>query len=61
MDIAREIEKVVADRSKSFDSVFSRNKMLRRKINRRKGKRKEESHEEGSESCELESENSVLQ
>lgn len=39
VDIAREIEKVVADRSKSFDSVFSRNKMLRRKINRRKGKK----------------------
>ena len=37
-DIARVIEKVVMDRSKSFDSVFSRNKMLRRKINRRKGK-----------------------
>ena len=38
VDMAKEIEKVVSDRSKSFDSVFSRNKMLRRKINRRKGK-----------------------
>ena len=35
-DIAKEIERVVTNREESFDSVFSRNKMLRRKINRRK-------------------------
>jgi len=35
-DLAEEIRKVVEDESKSFDQIFSRNKMLRRKINRRK-------------------------
>lgn len=34
-DIAGEIQKVV-NRSTSFDKVFSRNKLLRRKLNRRK-------------------------
>ena len=35
-DVAHEIQKIAMDRSSSFDSVFSRNKMLRRRINRRK-------------------------
>ena len=38
MDVANEIQKVIKDRDSSFDRVFSRNKMLRRKINRRKKK-----------------------
>ena len=32
MDFAREIQEVLCDRSKSFDLIFSRNKMLRRRI-----------------------------
>lgn len=36
VDIAEEIEEVVSNPSMSFDSVFSRNKMLRRRINRKK-------------------------
>lgn len=36
VDIAKEIQRVIKDRDKSFESVFSRNHMLRRKINRRK-------------------------
>ena len=36
VDIAEEIKRVVTDREESFESVFSRNKMLRRKIKRRK-------------------------
>ena len=35
-DLADEIQAVVKDHSKSFDLVFSRNKMLRRKIKRKK-------------------------
>ena len=35
-DLAEEIQRVLADRSKSFQEIFSRNKMLRRKIKSRK-------------------------
>ena len=35
-DIAREVREVVEDEKKSFDTIFSRNKMLRRTINRKK-------------------------
>ena len=35
-DLAREVERVLADRSRSFQEIFSRNKMLRRKIKSRK-------------------------
>jgi hypothetical protein len=34
-DLAREVRGVVEDRSKSFNSIFSRNKMLRRRIKRK--------------------------
>lgn len=34
-DLAREVRDVVEDRSKSFNSIFSRNKMLRRRMNRK--------------------------
>ena len=35
-DVADEIKAVIADESKTFERLFSRNKMLRRKIKRRK-------------------------
>ena len=35
-DLAREVIEVTEDKSKSFNSIFSRNKMLRRRINRKK-------------------------
>lgn len=35
-DLAEEVKEVVGDRSKNFNAIFSRNKMLRRKINRKK-------------------------
>ena len=34
-DLAKEVRDVVEDRSKSVSSIFSRNKMLRRTINRK--------------------------
>ena len=34
-DVADEIKAVIADESKTFERLFSRNKMLRRKIKRR--------------------------
>jgi hypothetical protein len=37
-DVAKEIEKVTVNRERTFDSVFSRNKLLRRRINRKKGR-----------------------
>lgn len=37
-DLACEIQNVLSDRTKSFDQIFSRNKMLRRKINAKKAK-----------------------
>jgi len=37
-DLAAEIQKVLADRSMTFASIFSRNKMLRRKLNARKAR-----------------------
>ena len=37
-DLAAEIQKVLVDRSKTFASIFSRNKMLRRKLNARKAR-----------------------
>ena len=35
-DLAMEVRDIVKDKSKSFNSIFSRNKMLRRRINRKK-------------------------
>ena len=35
-DLAAEVREVVEDKNKSFDSIFSRNKMLRRRIKRKK-------------------------
>ena len=34
-DLAREVRGVVEDKSRSFNSTFSRNKMLRQRINRK--------------------------
>ena len=35
-DLAAEIKRILAEKTTSFEGIFSRNKMLRRKINRRK-------------------------
>ena len=35
-DLAAEIKRILAEKKASFEGIFSRNKMLRRKINRRK-------------------------
>ena len=37
-DLAQEIRRVLDDRSLSFQEIFSRNKMLRRKIKARKSR-----------------------
>lgn len=37
-DLAHEIQCVLGDSTKSFDQIFSRNKMLRRKINAKKAR-----------------------
>ena len=37
-DLAAEIQKVLVDRSKTFASIFGRNKMLRRKLKARKAR-----------------------
>ena len=37
-DLACEIQHILSDRTKNFDQIFSRNKMLRRKINAKKAK-----------------------
>ena len=35
-DLVEEVKNVMEDKSKSFNLIFSRNKMLRRRINRKK-------------------------
>ena len=52
-DLAEEIRKVVEDESKSFDQIFSRNKMLRRKIKRRKHAIAAQSSSSNGESSEI--------
>ena len=37
-DLGQEIRRVLDDRSRSFQEIFSRNKMLRRKIKARKSR-----------------------
>ncbi len=44
-DLANEIKRVLADQNKSFAPIFSRNKMLRRKINARKAREKQSQEE----------------
>jgi len=38
-DLAAEIQSSLGDRTKTFASIFSRNKMLRRKLNAKKGQK----------------------
>jgi len=38
-DLAAEIQSILGDRTKTFASIFSRNKMLRRKLNARKARK----------------------
>ena len=44
-DLADEVREVVQDKRKTFNSIFSRNKMLRRKLNRKKQRRHAMSHD----------------
>lgn len=45
-DLAAEIKRILGEKNTSFEEIFSRNKMLRRKINKRKFQKSDQNLEE---------------